>query len=377
MRRLVLAHPSPDLYGSDRQMLRSIEAARADGWDVLLVLPATGPLVELAQASGATVRVVPFPVLRKSLLHPLRILRLAWQATAATVGAVRLLRSTRADLLYVNTVTIPWWLVAGRLARRPSLAHVHEAELDQHPLVSLVLNAPLALAREIVANSAAAASVVTDTLPRLAGRVTVVHNGVPGPPEPPSARTRSTGDPWHLAVIGRLSPRKGIDVALDAVGELVRRGRDVTISVCGTVFPGYEWYEEELRARASEPDLAGRVSLLGYVNPTWHELADCDVVLVPSRTEPFGNTAVEGLLARRPVVASRVQGLTEVLRDEETGLLVEPGDPVALADAVDRLIADDTLRATLGARGEADAHERFGTALYDERIARLLSSAAG
>jgi len=347
-RRLVIAHPSPDLYGSDRQLLRSIEAARADEWDVLLVLPRPGPLVELAQDSGAAVRVV---------------------------GARRLLRETGADLLYVNTVTIPWWLLAGRLAGTPSLSHVHEAEPDQHRVIALTLNAPLALAREIVANSGAAAEVITDAVPRLASRVTVVHNGVPGPEQPPTPREHTAGAPWHLAVIGRLSPRKGIDVALEAVAELVRRGHDVTLSVCGTVFPGYEWYEDELRRRADAPDLAGRVRLQGYVHPTWNELAACDVVLVPSRTEPFGNTAVEGLLARRPVVASRVQGLIEVIRDDETGLLVEPGDPVALADGIERLLRDDVLRAAVATRGEADAHERFGTALYERRIADLLAAA--
>ncbi|GEK21321.1 glycosyltransferase family 4 protein [Cellulomonas xylanilytica] len=372
MRRLVIAHPSPDLYGSDRQLLRSIEAARSAQWQVLLVLPRTGPLVELARHSGAEVRVVEFPVLRKSLLHPRRLAGLARDALAAVRGAVRLLRTTRPDALYVNTVTIPWWVVAGRLARTPVLVHVHEAESDQHPLVGLALTAPLGLARQVVANSAAAADVLTGSLPSLASRITVVHNGVPAPPAAPTPRARPDGAPWHLVVIGRLSPRKGIDVALDAVALLAGRGYDVTLEVGGTIFPGYEWYESELLARAAEPDLAGRVVLAGYVHPTWDRLAAADVVLVPSRAEPFGNTAVEGLLARRPVVASRVQGLMEVVQDERTGLLVDPGDPVALADAVERLLGDPALRTRLADHGEQDAQARFGAALYDERIAALL-----
>ena len=372
MRRLVIAHPSPDLYGSDRQLLRSIEAARAAHWEVLLVLPSTGPLVELARRSGAEVRVVEFPVLRKSLLHPRRLLGLARDALVAVRGAVRLLRTTRPDALYVNTVTIPWWILAGRLSRTPVLAHVHEAEPDQHPLVGLALTAPMLLARQVVANSAAAADVLTGALPVLASRITVLHNGVPGPPAPPEPRVRPDGAPWHLVVIGRLSPRKGIDVALDAVGLLLERGYDVTLEVCGTIFPGYEWYESELVARAAAPDLAGRVSLAGYVHPTWDRLAAADVVVVPSRAEPFGNTAVEGLLARRPLVASRVQGLMEVVQDEVTGLLVAPGEPVALADAVERLLVDGELRTALADRGEQDAQTRFSAALYDERIAALL-----
>ena len=64
-------------------------------------------------------------------------------------------------------------------------------------------------------------------------------------------------------MVGRLSPRKGVDVALDAVGLLRRSGVDASLSVCGSVFPGYEWYEGELRERAAQPDLATRLAEQG------------------------------------------------------------------------------------------------------------------
>ena len=63
-------------------------------------------------------------------------------------------------------------------------------------------------------------------------------------------------------------------------------------------------------------------------------------MLVPSRVEPLGNTAVEAIFAQRPLVASRVQGLTEIVEDGRTRLLVPPGDPAALADAIARFLED-------------------------------------
>ena len=63
-------------------------------------------------------------------------------------------------------------------------------------------------------------------------------------------------------------------------------------------------------------------------------------MLVPSRVEPLGNTAVEAMLAQRPLVASRVQGLAEIVEDGRTRLLVPPGDPAALADATARFLED-------------------------------------
>ncbi len=188
---------------------------------------------------------------------------------------------------------------------------------------------------------------------------------VPAQPEPGVVR---------LALVGRLSPRKGTDVALEAVAILARAGRDVRLRVCGSTFPGYEWFETELRERAAQPDLDGRVELLGYVSPTWPEVQRADVVLVPSRVEPFGNTAVEALLAGRPVVASRTQGLAEIVRDRETGLLVEPGDPAALAAAIADLADDVDLRHRLAEDGRRDALARFGVDRYAADVRRELRS---
>jgi len=160
-------------------------------------------------------------------------------------------RASRADVVLSNTATIPWWPVAASAAGIPVLAHVHEAEDTQRRIIRAGLNAPLLAASRIVANSGAARDALLDAQPRLASRTEVVHNGVAGPGRPlEPLRSRRPGDSFRIAMVGRLSPRKGVDVALDAVGLLRRSGVDASLSVCGSVFPGYEWYEAELRERA-------------------------------------------------------------------------------------------------------------------------------
>ncbi|MFS0701033.1 glycosyltransferase family 4 protein [Cellulomonas sp. 179-A 4D5 NHS] len=375
---LLVGHPSPDLYGSDRQLLETVSAAVGSGWRVEVVLPLDGPLVELLEERGAGVRVVEFPVLRKALLRPRQLVRLPWRMLAATLRLRRLARRLDPALVYVNTVTIPEWIVAGRLAGRPVACHVHETD-DGYPRIARrALTAPLLLARSVIANSGASRHAVTEVVPRLDASVVVVHNGVPGPPDGPTPlRPRVAGDPAKIALVGRMSPRKGTHVALEATARLVAAGHDVSLRVCGTVFPGYEFFEEELRERAARPDLAGRVTLAGYVHPTWGELAAADVVLVPSRSESFGNTAVEAMLAGRPVVASGVQGLAEVLDDGRTGLLVPPDDPAALADAIASLLDDPAKAVALAAAGLDEASRRFTVTCYTEAILRALADASG
>ncbi|MGB3827974.1 MAG: glycosyltransferase family 4 protein [Ornithinimicrobium sp.] len=373
--RIVVAHPSPDLYGSDRQLLVTVSALVEHGWDVVVALPVDGPLTPLLRDRGATVVVDSFPVLRKALITPRGILGLGVGLGRDAVRLRGALRRTGADAVFVNTLTIPVWLLAARLAGVPAVCHVHEAEEDQPRLVRRALAAQMFLTGSVIANSGAARRALVDVVPRLAQRITVVHNGVPAPPpsaEPP--RPRRTGSPSHVSLVARLSPRKGIDVALEAVARLRQEGREVTLTVCGTAYQGYEWYEQELRDRAARPDLEGAVSFEGYVDPTWPVLNAADVVVVPSRVEPFGNTAVEALLAQRPVVASGVQGLREVIRHNETGLLVPPDDPVALAEAIAALVDDPERAGRLARSGAEDAHDRFSEERYRTQIGTLVDA---
>jgi len=374
--RVLVAHPSADLYGSDLQLVESVAALTAAGCSVTVTLPGEGPLTARLAAAGATVVVLPVPVLRKSLLRPRGALTLVRSVLTSSPPAWRLLRGTAADVVYVNTVTLPAWLPLCRLARVPVLVHVHEAETDLPRWQRWVLNAPLLLAHRVVVNSHAAAEALLGAVPRLARRTRVVHNGVAGPPEAPSAPARSDG-PARLVLVGRLAPRKGSDVAVEATALLRARGVDVELQLCGTVFPGYEWFEEQLRDRAARPDLAGHVHLAGYTSPTWPALAAADVVLVPSRAEPFGNVAVEGQLALRPVVASAVQGLREIVTDGVTGRSVPADDPAALADAVHQLLTDPGSADHLARAGNRSALERFGLQRYRDAIVAQVVGTAG
>ncbi|MFE3999792.1 glycosyltransferase family 4 protein [Nocardioides sp. YIM B13467] len=367
--RLLVAHPSPDVYGSDLQLVETVRGLHQAGQRVTVVVPERGPLLPLLEAAGASVEVMAFPVLRKAYLSPTGLVRLAAALMVFWVRAARLWRRVRPSRMLVNTVTIPWWIVVARAARVPVVCHVHEAEDDQPKAVRLALTAPLLLATRVVANSRASRDVLTHTVKVLERRTTVVYNGVPGPESVAAARSRTPNEALRLVLVGRLSPRKGTDVALEALAEVRRRGIDARLRVCGSVFAGYEWFEQELRSRASDSDLAGNVEFLGYVAEPATELEQADVVLVPSRVEPFGNVAVEALLAERPLIASRVQGLAEIVTDGGTGLLVTPGDANDLADAIQRLATDPTFAADLASAGRKDAEERFGAERYRDEIA--------
>ncbi|GAA1851128.1 glycosyltransferase family 4 protein [Myceligenerans crystallogenes] len=378
MTTVLLAHPSAELYGSDLQLVETVTGLVEAGATVVTALPHDGPLAAGLRAAGSRVEIVGMPVLRKAHLRPGGIARLAWLSLRTAGPILRLIRRHRPRALLVNTVTIPSWLALSRLAGIAPVCHVHEAEADAALPVRIALNAPLLLARDVVVNSATARDVVVGAVPALRRRTRVVYNGVPGPATvTPGRSPDDDAAPGSslVVLVGRLSPRKGTDVALEAIGRLRRDGHDVRLALCGSVFAGYEWFEEQLRARAARADLAGAVEFAGYAD-VWEWFGRADVVVVPSRVEPFGNVAVQALLAERPLVASRTQGLAEIVRDGETGLSVTPGDPAALADGIATLLGDPRLAAALAAAGRKDAEARFGAGRYRRDLAGIVLGTA-
>jgi len=180
-----------------------------------------------------------------------------------------------------------------------------------------------------------------------AGQVAVVPLGVELP-----ARVAEPERPPHVLYVGRLSEEKGVRDFLAASEGLPR------------VVVG----DGPLRAQV--PDAAGFVA---------HErLGECyeraAIVCVPSRREGYGAVAREAMAYGRPVVATSVGGLVDAVVDEETGLLVEPGNPVQLRGALERLLGDPVLAARLGANARAAAERDYSwpaataalLALYDE-----------
>jgi glycosyltransferase involved in cell wall biosynthesis len=368
---VLVAHPSPDLYGSDRMLLESVSAFTGAGLRAVVTLPESGPLAEALSERGAEVVFCPSPVLRKSALRPLGMIRLIGETLASLPRSLKLLSDVDPGLVYVNTLTIPLWILLARLGRRRVVCHVHEAEKSAAAPLRRALYAPLLLAQRILVTSRFSDDVITSTWPMLKRRTALLYNGVPGP-EGPIAAPRERLSRARLLFIGRLSPRKGPQVAIEALRRLVDSGVDVELALLGEVFGGYEWFGTELREQVDRAGLTERVSFLGFDPDIWGHLAHADLVLVPSTVdEPFGNTAVEAMLAERPLIVSRTSGLQEAAAGYPTATFVTPDDPGELAAAICESLNNwGTLRSQVVAARDL-ALERHAPAVYQRRVLDL------
>ncbi len=188
----------------------------------------------------------------------------------------------------------------------------------------------------------------------LAGRVRLQYHGVDIERfAPPAGARRASGPPVILAV-GRLVPKKGYPVLIDALAELAAQGAEFRCRVVGG-----GGMREELEARIRSAGLAGKVRLLGArtQEEVREEYTKADVFVQASVVVEGGdrdgvpNSVLEAMASAIPVVGTDVAGIPEVLLDGETGLVVPAGDPAALATAIGALLSDSDLRGRIGGAG--------------------------
>lgn len=364
---VLVVHPGAELFGSDRMLLESVIGLRERGSRTVVALPESGPLVDELRAAGAEVVLIPMLVLRKALLRPRNWPTLARDTLRGWAAGWRLLRRLRPEAVYVSTLTLPQWPLLSRLRRARTISHIHEAEASANRLVNRALYAPHLVSDRALVNSRFAWDTIAASLAPLARRAAVVYNGVASPAEPAPPRARLDG-PLRVLYVGRLSPRKGPDLLISAAAQLSEAGRAVDVTLLGSVFTGYEWFDRELRDQASAE--AVPVDFAGFHPDVWPFLAAADVLVVPSRTdEPFGNTAVEGILALRPVIASDGSGLREAAGGYDTARLVEPDDATAIAEALTEIAEDWPSVVASTADSRAEALRRHAPESYRRAVA--------
>ena len=200
------------------------------------------------------------------------------------------------------------------------------------------------------------------------GKVATVHNGMYLSDEELGAnpievrREMNLSFDWPLIVhVGRHTARKGHRFMLAAMPTIIEGLPNAHLIVVGD-----GPLRESLEATSRDLGVASNVHFVGTRRDVGRFYAAADVVVLPSLWESFGNISMEAMAFAKPVVASRVGGIPEVVADGETGLLVPPKDPGAIAAAILQLLRDPALRQRMGEAGRARMKEHFTM----DRVAR-------
>jgi len=372
-RTVLIVTPSSRLLGARRSLLALVEALDEDRWRPVVCGQSVGQLGRALESLAIPMEVVRLGWWRKGkyfLWRPFAIARLA-----------ALARSVNADLIHCNEIySNPYAVRAARNVPAPTDSPCAGGSVPVLTHVRLgmkrgmIRKYDLGRADGIIAPSRAVAREF-DGWEEPAPRVHVVHNGVNMDEfhrtlSPDAARDRIgvPRDGLLLGAIGQLGPRKGGDLILDAFARLAPRHPNLRLIFVGDPHRGQEQFADDLKRRAAEPPLAGRVFFFPFTDQIIPYYEAIDVNLLISRKEGFGRTIIEASALGIPSIGAATGGIEEIIADGITGRLVPPDDPVALADAIGQLAANDSLRRMMADAAFRHCAQHFSIAAHARRI---------
>jgi glycosyltransferase involved in cell wall biosynthesis len=294
-----------------------------------------------------------------------------WWDPRGTARLRGLLPELRPDILHSHLKHSDF--VAGRVASAAAIPHVSTLHLIEDGSGwraarkrDLAIRSRLRTAAKTIAVSDAVRGWYLAVSGASAETVVTIHNGVPDPSTHPidadgvRAELGIATDALLAVMVAVMRPGKGHDVLLDAIGRL--ENKEVVFLLAGD---GPD--SDALRTRAAGID---RVVFAGFRDDVSTLLAAADLVVHPSTTDALPTALVHAIAAGRPIVASAIGGIPEIV-PRDGGELVAPGDPVSLAAAIDRLAADAAARFAMGKNARRRYEEEFTAAMWAERLRDL------
>lgn len=380
MKNILVVHQSADLYGSDRVLLGLVSLLDRKEFHPIVLIPIDGPLAVELRAVGVEYHVIPIARLSRATLSPLGLLWMTVNLYRSIRAINRVLNGRCVDLVHSNTLAVLSGALWARWHRVPHLWHVHEIIL--RPIFVRKVYAWLLdwFADSVVCVSHATKQHLLQDNQNLTHKTVVVWNGMAreNPVDtvaPLQYRKLLNIRNCELLVvlIGRINRLKGQILLVEAANLLWQQGvRNLRFVFVGSVVPGQEHYLHALQHAIDLSPAKHCFSLQAFTHNVWPVWNACDIAVIPS-TEPesFGLVALEAMAAMKPVIAANHGGLSEILIHGETGLLFEPGNISALADAIKLLASDAQLRNRIGESGELRYRTEFTLVRYVENMSRI------
>ena len=361
------------------------------GWRPVVIVPSPGAMAQMAVAAGLQMRVVSL-FRRPRFWRVRRFLPLdVWIRDACgSLTAKRMLRRDKVALMLCagkESRTVRRWAGFAQRMGVPIIWSCH----DTNPSVLTHCTPRLTnLLERTLAVSGHVKSTLLSAGLNQADKITVVYNGLDLTAwDAQLAGTERTlreelGIPRGRPVVGlvaRLDPIKGQKIFLQAAELVIKERPDVLFVLVGLMRPAsrlarFFTYYREVRKLARSKMLRGHVLYTGWRTQMAPVMQALDIVVQPSLRETFGRTLIEAMATRKPVIASRVGGMPEVVVEGRTGLLVPPDEPQALAQAVVTLLDDPERRRLMGEEGRRVVEERFRLETRINTIATICTAAA-
>lgn len=363
MKSILFIHQSAELYGSDKTMLYFLSELDKSKYLPIIILPFDGPLKIELEKNNIKVVIAPVLKLYRKMFTPKNLFTFFKEYMKGIEILSELHRKHNFKLVYTHTLAA---LIGIFFAKEFKIKHLwHVQEIIAKPKIfNLAFKKILSLKcnHKIVYDSIATMNFWVNNNKILTAKSEAVWNGidVKNIPHFTNMETQEVRQNYFLsndneliiALVGRINSWKGQQLLLDAFKILEIKNNNIKLVYLGSAPPNQEIFELDLKNKIKEYQLDNKVIIIPFQNEISKFWNSIDIAIVPStEPEPFGMVVIEAMLAKKPVIASNHGGPTEIVVNNETGLLFEPNNEIDLAEAIQKLIENADLRKSFGENG--------------------------
>lgn len=384
-KHILYIHPSNELYGADRSLLRLVQRLDRSRYvphvAVANDLPYEGLLTNELKKAGISHVTVNMSVLRRRYFNAPGALAFAGRTVASTKELVSYVRRNRIGLIHSNSIAVPVGGFVSRLTQTPHIWHVREIITQPAWISGLIARLLYHFSSRVVAVSQPVRQHLLTVYPQLELKTVVIHNGLdltPFDQIDPDARNSirrqwgASSDTTVVGMVGRISAWKGQDFLAQAIARLVQQTQNVKLVFVGGAIPGEDEHRQRLEQTLKELNLLEYTHIEDFRTDIPKVLSGFDIFVLPSvRPDPFPTVVLEAMAVGLPVIATAHGGSLEQVVHGETGLLVAPDDPTEMAAAIYLLAQNPDTACRMGKNGRLRIERKFTVSTYVDRLEDL------
>jgi len=382
-KRILFLDQYGTLGGGQRVLLDTLSVLDPSQFQATVALNGNGSFRRLLLSSGIPVIDLPLGDYRSGTKTLWDVVQFGPRCLLCSGFLASFIARNRFDLIFANGPrTFPSAILAGRLTKVPVLWHLHNA----FPLGTMVKGLSILATgvSQIIACSKSAAAPFLKYRPDLQSKIRLIPNSIPNWPVDPmlemGKRPESAGrggKPLSFGIFGRITPFKGQSEFLKAAQLLCQRGEKARFFVIGSPAGNDrqdQKYYKELRIQVENSGLQPHVTFIEHQDEVRRYYSLVDVVVLASQgAEALPQTLIEAMSLGKPVIAPAQGGVTEIVRSDDNGLLVESAKPALLAKPMLELLHDSEKRRVVGLVARNDVMTRFSREAFSRNIGQALA----
>lgn len=349
------------------ELLKKLDRAR---FEPVVTLVSPGELRDRVAAAGAKTEILDIRRIRHR--HP-------GVALGSLVRLLKVIRKHHIDLIHVNSQkALLFALPAGLISRTPVVWHCH-VDRDFGKVYDVIGS----LFSSVIVTNSNYVSGRFDRVPLAGRKLRLVHNGIDTAnirPRDGCRIRKELGIPEGRLVVGtfgRLQEEKGMRYFVEAAPLVAARVPEADFLIVGGTFDPGDTYQDCLRSMAEASGISSRITFAGFRSDIIDCVAAMDIVVIPSLREGLPLAVAEAMALEKPIVATSVGGIPEMIEDGKNGLLVRPRDGRMIADQVVKLAGDPALRSELGKAARVVAKAKFDLDVHVEKIQGIYEEVLG